>query len=243
MKSALIALLWAAAVWVSGCSTAELQSQAATIARLEGRLVEMQSETARIPNLQRQLNELRSSRDTLQERLNIAEQRLGVRPFQSEKVHVLPQPIPLDLPDAVRIEHVGGPAKRAGIRRHLAEQRGTVIAFWATWCVPCTSDEELVHLATLQAELRSQNADLLSMAIDDLEKVRTSPKASRWIHPLWHLMDGHMELPPREFIQRVGVNLPLFLVVDSAGRMHSYVNRRLDDETVRDLVTAVLQLR
>jgi hypothetical protein len=228
---------------LSGCAAAELQSQAATIARLEGDLVALQTRALRIPDLQRQLNELRSSRDGLQERLNVAEQRLGMRPFHSEKVHVLPTPIPLDLPDAVRIEHVGGPAKRTGLRRHLADQRGTVIAFWATWCVPCTSDEELGHLATLQAELRSQNADLLSMAIDDLDKVRASPRASRWIHPLWHVMDGHMELPPREFIQRVGVNLPLFLVVDSAGRMHSYVNRRLDDETVRDLVTAVLQLR
>jgi thiol-disulfide isomerase/thioredoxin len=238
------ALIVLAAAWgAAGCAGAELREQAATITHLQARVAEFQGAAERAQDLRSRLEEMRSAHDTLSARLDLAEQRLGVAPFRSNKVHVLPAPLHLDLPNASRLEHPEAPARRTNLRQHLATQRGTIIAFWATWCVPCTSDEELAHLQVLQQELRQHDADLLSMAIDELDKVRADPRASRWIRPLWHLIDGHLELPPREFIQRVGINLPLFLVVDSEGRVHAYVNRKLDDETVEDLITAVMRLR
>lgn len=54
-----------------------------------------------------------------------------------------------------------------GLRAQLAAERGQVVilAFWATWCVPCL--KELPELAKLQATWRARGTRLIAVAMDE----------------------------------------------------------------------------
>ena len=79
------------------------------------------------------------------------------------------------------------------------------------------------------------------MAIDDLDAVRGHRKASRWVYPLWHRKNGHLELLPRTFVEQVGVKLPLFVVLSRTGQIRWFHNQALDDQAIRDIVTAAVR--
>ena len=125
---------------------------------------------------------------------------------------------------------------------HLRKRDGVVVAFWATWCKPCIADEELVHLRDLQRALSRKGGELVSVAVDeDLETVRSHGKADRWLYPLWHREDGHLEMLPREFVERTGLSLPLFVVASGSGEVRAWWKDKLSEEAVRELVKAATE--
>lgn len=187
----------------------------------------------RVPALQAEIQRLA-------QRVSLVEQRVGLKPLNTDRLSRM-EGGNTSLNFAGKAAFVSTPSARGEKRSmpdHLAAFDGYVIAYWATWCVPCISDEELVHLKDLQGQLRRHNIELVSIAIDGLKKVRSHQKAGRWLYPLWQKVDAHLDMLPRALIQKVGVNLPLFLVVSKTGQVRYYYNRKLDDAAVRDIVSA-----
>ena len=197
-----------------------LEAQARTIARLKA---------------------LPSTLAPVKAQLEAINKRLGLSPLSALKS--APSDMHVALPSATLLQGPSKPAIERSIARTLGPKRGYVLAFWATWCKPCIADEELHHLEVLRKALDLQDVALISMAIDDLEKVRAHPKASQWLYPLWHVQDGHINMLPREFINAVGLGLPLFLVLDRQGQVRWYRQRQLDEQAVGDFIHAAAQLR
>ena len=188
--------------------------------------------------LEGQVSALQAQVEALKTRVSRVEPRVGIR---SPKEGLL-KPFPggartVKLPDAQRLEARDGRAKRASLSRFIAGKRGTVIAFWATWCVPCTSAEELAHMRDLRERLHEHGAEFVSMPIDGLDKVRGDRRASTWLYPLFQREGGHLEILPRSFVSSVGVNLPLFLVLDRRGRVTHYHNAVLNTEVIGEMIT------
>lgn len=141
-----------------------------------------------------------------------------------------------------RIKFVAKPQARAkprNLAEHVANRRGVVLAFWATWCKPCIADEELVHVGRLRDRLRAIDADLVSVAVDDLDAVRRHAKRDRWIYPVWQQDDAHLQMLPRTFVERAGLGLPLFVVLDEAGLAVAFHNAPLEPSVIDAIVRVV----
>jgi len=48
---------------------------------------------------------------------------------------------------------------------------------------------------------------------------------------------------PREFVRTHGLNLPLFVIINDQGELLYFHNRKLDDQSAAELVTAALASR
>ena len=179
---------------------------------------------------------LRAQVKALTARLSEIEQRVGLASVSPKGL--LPADEVFKPSDGEFVEGPGSHGKKASLAKHLKPFTSYVVSFWATWCVPCTSDEELAFLKTLQERLHRQNAELVSVAVDSLDKVVSDPRAPKWLYPLWHRQDGHFDMLPQRFIERVGVGLPLFLVVDKDGRIRWFRKEKLDEAALRELVIA-----
>jgi thiol-disulfide isomerase/thioredoxin len=200
---------------------------------------QMQTTLRLVPKLQGQLQVMRAQLDALRGRLTPVEQRVELAPFESGILSQLSSGAKqISFGDGVYVAGHGQKPKQRNITQHLASYRGSVVAFWATWCVPCIADKELAHLKTLQRALHRKNVELLSVTVDELTKSLTHEKAASWLYPYWQRRNGHLEMLPKAFIDKVGVNLPLFLVVSKDGRVCHYLNRKLDEDAISDLVTA-----
>jgi len=181
----------------------------------------------------------RAQAETLGE-LHVAQQRLGLAPFSPTSL--VGADFALKLPDASRLDLRTAKARRMSLAHSLAlTKRGMVIAYWATWCKPCTSAEELGRLARLRGELASQGAELVFMAIDGLDKVVQDPRAETWLYPLWQRDQGHLDMLPEAFVRTEGVDLPLLVVVSKAGRVRWVRKGALDDDATRDILTAIIR--
>lgn len=181
--------------------------------------------------------------EALEEELRQAQARL-----RNEHSQALPPPRPpglkpgdgLRLDLSARMQVIDQPGARPYARslaEYLGGQRGAVFSLWATWCKPCIADEELVLLRRLQQALPS-DFPLISMACDGLDKVLAHEKATRWIHPVWQLDDGHLAVLPQAFIQRYGLGLPVFLIVRSDGEVRWLRTQALDDQAVAEILAA-----
>lgn len=194
----------------------------------------------RVPALEGQIAALERERQALTAAVEVANQRLGLAPFAPAGLER--GDFTVKLPDALRVDGRAQKPRKASLARAVGDaRRGLVLAYWATWCKPCTSDEELARLAKLRAELATQGAELAFLAIDGIDKVLSDPRADRWLYPLWQRDQGHLEMLPEAFVRRGGLDLPLMLVVGKGGRV-SWVRRgALDDDAARDLLTAVIR--
>ncbi len=148
----------------------------------------------------------------------------------------------VELGRGLRISRPGAKARKRRLRDHLAPFDAYLISFWATWCVPCVSDEELEALEALRVQLRPHKVALLSLAVDELSKVQEHPKAKRWLYPLWQKVDGHLEMLPRAFIQRTGLGLPLHLLVNKEGEIRFFHNQKLSPDSSWELLEAAKHL-
>jgi len=180
---------------------------------------------------------------SLEERLVHAEQRVGLAAVPTERLTPLSEVSEARLTGPVSfVSGPGARARRMSLSDHVRTSGGAVITFWATWCVPCTSDEELAHLRELQGYLRRHDIPLVSIAVDELATVQAHPKSRAWLYPFWHRMDAHIEMLPRSFVMTHGIGLPLFLVIGGDGEIRYFYNRQLDAAAVRDLVSAAAAL-
>lgn len=203
-------------------------------------LARLEAAAARVGPLEARLAALEKEHAAVLERLKVAEQRLGIAPFDTKALERLD--MPLKLQDAQILESRSGKARKRSLQKELAgTDKGLVIAFWATWCKPCTSDEELARLKRLSRDLEAVGSELVFLAVDGLDKVVSDPRADRWVYPLWQKDQGHLQMLPESFVRARGVDLPLFLVVKKDQRIAWVRNQALDDVAVRDIVTAVMR--
>ena len=236
-------LLGALALALLGASCAssshvhEAQEGTVTLTTEEHRILTQAA--AQLPRLVNEIAGLKTDMGVMRARLAPLEQRPGLAQAKSDKLSRLQSgDRRVTLWEGSYLAYPGAKPKKRRLANHIKGYNGYVVAFWATWCVPCISDEELVHLGEMQRALKRKGAELVSVAIDDLSLVRNHAKASRWIYPLWHKDDGHLAMLPQDFIRQVGVNLPLFLVVANDGSVCEFYNQKLDSVAVRDIVTA-----
>ena len=188
--------------------------------------------------LRERVSSLEATIDALKKRIARIEPRVGLERAGERILQELPGgPIALKLPDAHRLDSKDGRAKRTSLERFVRGRRGVVIGFWATWCVPCTSAEELRFMRRLRGELQSHGGEFVSMPIDGLDKVAGDRRAATWLYPLFQRDSGHLEVLPRSFVTSVGVNLPLFVVIDRRGRATHYHNAPLNPQVIREMIT------
>lgn len=200
-----------------------LKAEAAKVAPLEARIAALQAIEA----------ELRAS-------LLVAQQRLRLAPF--EPTTLTRADFAPKLGDAQRLDARDGKARRQPLGKRLGDSaRGLVVAFWATWCKPCTSPEELARLGRLKADLAAQGAELVFMAIDELDKVVADPRAGTWLYPLWQRDDGHIAMLPEAFVRAEGLDLPMMLVVAKDGHVRWVRKGALDDRSASEILTAVIR--
>lgn len=205
-----------------------------------GELNRIRAEAAKVAPLEERVRALQREREEIQARLQLAQQRLRLAPFSpSALVRAQFQP---KLPNALKLEERDGRARSTSLKRALADsERGLVIAYWATWCKPCTTPEELQRLKRLRAELRRQGAELLFMAVDELDKVKADPRANTWLYPLWQYDDGHLRMLPQGYVRSQGIDLPLMIIVPKSGQVSWVRKGALDDDAERDILTAVIR--
>ena len=68
------------------------------------------------------------------------------------------------------------PLDEAGFQKLVASHKGKVVLydFWATWCEPCRA--ELPQLVRLEAKLRSQGVELITISADEPETAAQAEK-------------------------------------------------------------------
>ncbi len=188
--------------------------------------------------LQRQVQEAQLRSTELAAQLDVAEVRLGLRPFQPRVLKAWPGELKWTPGRAKLITQHRGKPRKVDLRK-WGKERGTfVVAWWATWCKPCTSVEELEALKRLKGDLERVGSTLIGVAVDELSKVRGHKRAAEWHYPIWHKRDGNIEWLPKRFIEKVGLGLPLFLVVRGDGRVLYWHTSALDAASYEELLTA-----
>jgi thiol-disulfide isomerase/thioredoxin len=92
------------------------------------------------------------------------------------------------------------PLNEAGFQKLVGSHQGKVVLydFWATWCAPCRA--ELPQLVKLEAKLRSQGVQLVTISADEPEQKAAAEK----------------------LIQQFGVQGPLYL--KQAGNDERFIN-------------------
>lgn len=204
--------------------------------RFEAAALEGASLRARIAALEEAIAQLRVA----DQRLHV---RTGLAAFQPRIIKPMPGgPQAATLSTVTVVASPGAKGQSVSLKKRVASSRAVIFSFWATWCVPCTSTEELAHLRELRHQLRRHGMDLVSMAIDDLEKVQGDDRAGAWLYPLYFKKAGHIDLLPQSFIEASDIGLPLFLVVAQDGAIHYVHQNKLSAESVAELVDAALSI-
>ena len=191
----LVLMCWAVAA-LGGCGlsreTVHTPDEVHLTRAEHSRLLEAANRTRSLEN---EIAALRVSLKGLSRRLEVAEMRAGLKPVVTERLRTgrAGERVRL-VDDLIRVESQGDRARRVRLRSHLANFDGYVISFWATWCVPCCSPEELAHVRTLRRQLRRHNVELLSVAVDDLDAVLGDSRAATWLYPLWQGKGAHLSM-------------------------------------------------
>ncbi|TNF28093.1 MAG: redoxin domain-containing protein [Deltaproteobacteria bacterium] len=207
-------------------------------------LSSLRAAAARVPDLERrigdlegQLARLEAERAALAERLLVLDQRAGRAPFETQELTSVD--VAGSYIDALRVESPGARPRKASLGKAL-KGRGTVVAFWATWCKPCIAEEELALLRELRTALEREGIGFASVAIDGVEKVQAHPRTDRFLYPLWQRDQAPFYMLPEAFIRERGVDMPLFLVMSPTGRIRWYRAGQLNPTAVRDMITAAM---
>lgn len=231
------ALAGGASALLAGCGTPAARAQA----ERGGRAGEA-GEAGAVQRLEAQVAELTDEVKDLRARLAALEGRVGLR--APEPVATKPWTVDgrITLPKKLNRLESAGAAPGTATPAPGPAGAPYVISFWATWCKPCTTPEELEHIRHLQRELRTEGLGLLNLAVDDLAKVRGDARARTWVYPVWQADDAHIELLPEAFIKKSGLGLPLFVVVDGQGRPRYWRNVALDPAGVAELVALARSL-
>lgn len=198
---------------------------------------------AQISQLERRLAAADEERRGLFAQLGVAEQRVGLRPFNPRTLKRLDGDMRLEPGRVTVLRRPRDRGKKTEFNRFASQFPRYVVAYWATWCKPCTSPEELAALRRLEGDLDRLGSALFGVAVDDLQKVRGHPRADEWHYPVWQRDDAHIAWLPKAFIDRVGLGLPLFLVVSGDGKLLYWRSKPLDREAHEELLTAAVRPR
>ncbi len=194
-----------------------------------------------ISNLEDRLAAADDERRGLFARLDVAQQRVGLKPFNPRNLRRIPGGMRFEPGRCTVLRRPGDRGKKADFNRLASQFPRYVVAYWATWCKPCTSRKELAALRRLEGDLERLGSALFGVAIDDLKKVRRHRRADEWHYPIFQRDDAHIEWLPKAFIDRAGLGLPLFLVVSADGRLLYWRNKPLDREAHEELLTAAVR--
>jgi thiol-disulfide isomerase/thioredoxin len=228
-----------AAILVAGCAQPTLlETHPGTVLVTQQQVAQYERTAEVAAGLTERIRGLEEIIEILKKRVARVEPRVGFGKASGAVLKAFPGgATTIQLPDAHRVEHFGAKPRRLPVTRFLKGRQGAVVAFWATWCVPCTTPEELRQLERLRKELHAHGAELISMPIDGLDKVTGDRRASTWVYPLYQRDAGHLDILPRSFVSAVGVNLPLFLVIDRSGRVTHYHDAVLSPAVIREMIT------
>jgi hypothetical protein len=199
----------------------------------------------RLDAAQAEITTLKGQVSALEGRLNLIEQRLGVAPF-TPRLLQSGGGQKLDLAAVANANVLDGAEaapKKQKLSAAFKNRPGGLVAVWATWCKPCTTDEELARLRQMQSTLAGEGLAFVSLAIDGLDKVRGDSRAPKWVYPVWQADDAHLDVVPKALIDAHGVKLPMFFVVTAEGTITHFRTSALDDRSTAELLTAALQLR
>jgi len=229
----------ALALWMPACGAAAQEDPK----RPDPRARIIAEQRAEIHDLKRRLDAANEERRGLVAALSVAEQRLGTRPFQPRTLHRVAGELRFEPGRCTVVRRPGERGKRTRFGRFASQFPAYVVAYWATWCKPCTTRRELTALRRLEGDLERMGGALFGVAIDGLEKVRSHRRADEWHYPIWQREDAHIEWLPKAFIDRVGLGLPLFLVVSREGRILYWRTKPLDEAAHEELLTATMRAR
>ena len=226
---------------VGSCASADLpRITPETVLLTQANHQKLVAAAAQTATLKRELEVVRAELRTMRRQLGALLRRAGFTTSRVAAVQPMTPVVKARLGDGIRIEDRLQKGKRSSLSSMLKLYDGLVISLWATWCVPCISDEELHHLRKLRAQLRRSGFALVSVAIDDLDKVKQHPKAAKWLYPLYFQRDAHLNMVPKAFVQKYGMGLPLFLLVSKSGRIHYFRKNKLDAAAVDGIVNTMM---
>ncbi|MEZ4269369.1 MAG: hypothetical protein R3F39_23670 [Myxococcota bacterium] len=197
-----------------------------------------------IGNLQVEQGRLRERIDEYEQRLSIAEQRVGLTPpnpsgltaFDVSGAHLEPV-------DVAKMDSRGNKPRRTRLAAEVAPGAPYVVTFWATWCKPCTSPEELLLSAELRGSLAREGLGFVNISVDPPGVADRDPRSGTWLYPYLQAKDAHLQMLPRAFVEKFGVDLPLHLLVTGSGRIAWFRKGALNEAVVDELVTAAMAAR
>jgi thiol-disulfide isomerase/thioredoxin len=129
-------------------------------------------------------------------------------------------------------------ADLAGRMQPLAQWRGKILVvnFWATWCAPCR--EEIPALIEVQEELAARGVQIVGIAIDQPDKVRSYAAEMGINYPILVGELDAMELARVEGNATGG--LPFTVIVDRRGGTAGAVSGRVTSEKLRAMLGPLL---
>ncbi len=204
---------------------------------VQAQKAELKAARAEIANLRAELARMAAEIKAITSRLTATEERTGLRPLNLTWLKPMSGGGRLEAGDGVFVGGHGHRGKRRSLAKYVKGYKAHVAVIWATWCKPCTSEEELELLHELQPLLRARGVELVSVLVDDLGLALNHAKAPRWVYPLWFGKDAHTQWLP-EMLIRKGLSLPVFLVAGPNLKVRYYAAGKLDKSRVRELVTA-----
>ena len=74
----------------------------------------------------------------------------------------------------------------------------------------------------------------------DLQTLQGDARLPDFFYPIWQSKDAHIQWLPKAFIDKVGLGLPLFVVVSGDGQMRYWHASALNPKAHRELVTAAV---
>jgi thiol-disulfide isomerase/thioredoxin len=117
--------------------------------------------------------------------------------------------VPDTLPDITLADTAGNPTKLASFAN-----RPLMVNFWATWCAPCR--REIPLLNKIRAERKSQNAEIVGIAVDFKDDVLKFLQTTPLNYPL--LIGEEDGLAAAEAFG-MGMAFPFSVFVDSLNRI------------------------
>ncbi len=129
-------------------------------------------------------------------------------------------------------------ADEKNIQNSMNTHRGKILVlnFWATWCPPCR--EEMPELSVLHQQYQSKGVEVLGLAIDDVETIRTFQKENPVSYPLFAADMQGMEIAAALGNSK-GV-LPYSVIIKSDGNVAKTYSGRISKPLLEETLLTLL---